>query len=147
MNIAIFGGAFNPIHKAHTTLAENVLKECNVEKVIFIPTFISPHKSMQYAVPFEHRVNMCKIATKDNDNLFLVTGADMYLTFLQWKNPDEIFSLATLITCPRDDGDYNSLVEYSKVLEQHNGKSIILKEPIMELSPTPSTASITRPRS
>ena len=167
MNIAIFGGAFNPIHKAHTTLAENVLKECNVEKVIFIPTFISPHKSMQYAVPFEHRVNMCKIATKDNDNfivstleenfigksytyrtleelkklypndnLFLVTGADMYLTFLQWKNPDEIFSLATLITCPRDDGDYNSLVEYSKVLEQHKGKSIILKEPIMELSST-----------
>ena len=52
MNIAIFGGAFNPIHKAHTTLAENVLNECNVEKVIFIPTFISPHKSMQYAVPF-----------------------------------------------------------------------------------------------
>lgn len=51
MNIAIFGGAFNPIHKAHTTLAENVLKECNVEKVIFILTFISPHKSMQYAVP------------------------------------------------------------------------------------------------
>ena len=44
MNIAIFGGAFNPIHKAHTTLAENVLKECNVEKVIFIPTFISPHR-------------------------------------------------------------------------------------------------------
>ena len=73
MNIAIFGGAFNPIHKAHTTLAENVLKECNVEKVIFIPTFISPHKSMQYAVPFEHRVNMCKIATKDNDNFIVST--------------------------------------------------------------------------
>mgnify|MGYP000850837540 CR=1 FL=1 len=31
---------------------------------------------------------------------------------------------------------HNSLVEYSKVLEQHNGKSIILKEPIMELSST-----------
>ncbi|MFQ9784942.1 MAG: nicotinate-nicotinamide nucleotide adenylyltransferase [Ruminococcus sp.] len=73
MNIAIFGGAFNPIHKAHTTLAENVLKECNVEKVIFRPTFISPHKSMQYAVPFEHRVNMCKIATKDNDNFIVST--------------------------------------------------------------------------
>ena len=75
MNIAIFGGAFNPIHKAHTTLAENVLKECNVEKVIFIPTFISPHKSMQYAVPFEHRVNMCKIATKDNDNFVILSDA------------------------------------------------------------------------
>lgn len=167
MNIALFGGAFNPIHKAHTTLAENVLRECNIDQVLFMPTFISPHKSMEFAVPFQHRVNMCKIATKGNekffvstleenfkgksytfktlkelkklypnDNLFLVTGADMYLTFLQWKNPDEIFSLATLITCPRDDGDYNSLIEYSKVIEKHRGKSLILKEPIMELSST-----------
>ena len=39
MNIAIFGGAFNPIHKAHTTLAENVLKKCNAEKVIFYTDF------------------------------------------------------------------------------------------------------------
>lgn len=167
MNIALFGGAFNPIHKAHTTLAENVLSECDIDQVIFMPTFISPHKSMEFAVPFQHRVNMCKIATKDNDkffvstleenfngksytfqtlkelkkiypndNLFLVTGADMYLTFLQWKNPDEIFRLATLITCPRDDGDFKSLIEYSKVIEKHNGKSIILKEPIMDLSST-----------
>lgn len=167
MNIALFGGAFNPIHKAHTTLAEKVLKECNIDRVIFMPTFISPHKSMEFAVPFQHRVNMCKIATKSNDkffvstleenfngksytfqtlrelkvlypndNLFLVTGADMYLTFLQWKNPDEIFKLATLITCPRDDDDFKSLIEYSKVIENHNGKSIILREPIMDLSST-----------
>ncbi|MBD9121118.1 MAG: hypothetical protein EGQ04_03355, partial [Ruminococcaceae bacterium] len=57
---------------------------------------------------------------------------------LDWKGDIKLLVTydANFAKKSRDDGDYNSLVEYSKVLEQHNGKSIILKEPIMELSST-----------
>ena len=39
--IGLFGGAFDPVHKAHIEIAENVHKFLNLNKIIFIPTGIS----------------------------------------------------------------------------------------------------------
>lgn len=167
MNIALFGGAFNPIHKAHILLAERAMDEFCIDKTILMPTFISPHKDTTSGVSYIHRLAMCNLATKgDNrfivsdleshikgksysyktlsilkeeykeDKLFMIIGADMYMSLLKWKNPKEIFSLASIITCPRDNDDYNSLSEYSKVLKKEGCSSFILKEPIMQLSST-----------
>ena len=45
MKIGIFGGSFNPIHKGHMHLAESVMEDIKLDKIIFVPSKISPHKS------------------------------------------------------------------------------------------------------
>ena len=45
MKIAIFGGAFNPVHREHVHLARTAIEELGLDKLIIMPTAISPHKS------------------------------------------------------------------------------------------------------
>ncbi len=65
MNLTIFAGTFNPIHIAHLIIAESVRVELNAEKILFIPSFIPPHRETEVAFS-EHRLNMVKLAVKDN---------------------------------------------------------------------------------
>ncbi len=61
--IAILGGAFDPVHKAHTSLADAVLKAKLADCVFFVPAKISPFKEASFA-PDSHRLNMLEIALK-----------------------------------------------------------------------------------
>ena len=40
--IGLYGGAFDPIHNAHITIAQNCIKKLGLNKIIFIPTGHSP---------------------------------------------------------------------------------------------------------
>ena len=44
MRVGILGGTFNPIHVAHLKLAEAAKEKLKLDKIIFIPTYIPPHK-------------------------------------------------------------------------------------------------------
>ena len=44
MKIAVLGGSFNPFHIGHAMVADSVIRELGYDRVIFIPTFIPPHK-------------------------------------------------------------------------------------------------------
>jgi len=62
MRIGLFGGTFNPIHLGHLRAAEIVQKRFLLDKVLFIPSYIPPHKnSVEIAPPFA-RLEMVKIA-------------------------------------------------------------------------------------
>lgn len=69
-----------------------------------------------------------------NDKLYLIVGADMYVTLLDWKLPEEIFKIAEIITVPRDNDNYDSLLRYSKRITMYGAISHILSQPIMQLS-------------
>ena len=62
MKIAIFGGSFNPVHNEHIKVAKGAIKELNLDKLIVMPTFISPHKKSAEFISAEHRLNMLKLA-------------------------------------------------------------------------------------
>ncbi|MDA0986811.1 MAG: nicotinate (nicotinamide) nucleotide adenylyltransferase [Bacteroidetes bacterium] len=64
--IGLFGGTFNPPHLGHYYAAESVLKELGLEKIIFIPAFISPLKNEGEESFINERVKMLKIAIEDN---------------------------------------------------------------------------------
>lgn len=64
MKTAIFGGAFNPIHKGHISLALTLKEKIGAHRVIFIPSNISPHKSSEHLVSGEDRLKMAELAVE-----------------------------------------------------------------------------------
>lgn len=62
MKIGFFGGCFNPPTNAHINLAKKALKECNLDKVIFVP--IGNFYEKKELISGEHRYNMLKVACK-----------------------------------------------------------------------------------
>ena len=63
--ICIFPGTFNPIHDGHLKMASFALSHYKFDKVIFIPSYLPPHKEIQDNLA-KHRLNMVKIATSHN---------------------------------------------------------------------------------
>lgn len=59
MNIAIFGGSFDPPHLGHDMIVKEVLKSLNINKLIIIPTFLSPFKS-EFGAPPNLRLQWCR---------------------------------------------------------------------------------------
>jgi nicotinate-nucleotide adenylyltransferase len=65
-SIGFFGGSFNPIHLGHLIAAEYACEAFCLDTVYFTPTWSSPHKtSISLAPPF-HRIQMIKLAIRDN---------------------------------------------------------------------------------
>lgn len=70
MRIALFGGTFNPIHEGHLGIAREVLKQMRVvEKVIFLPTYIPPHKGVDQDVSAAHRYEMVSRAISNEEGM------------------------------------------------------------------------------
>ncbi|MCM8790403.1 MAG: nicotinate-nucleotide adenylyltransferase [Candidatus Omnitrophica bacterium] len=66
MRIGILGGTFNPIHIGHLILAEEALAKLRLDKVVFVPTYIPPHKALEGNVKPEDRLKMTELAVADN---------------------------------------------------------------------------------
>jgi nicotinate-nucleotide adenylyltransferase len=128
--VGIFGGTFDPIHLGHLITAQSVKEIRKLEKIIFIPAFISPHKSEIKTSSAEDRLNMIKLAiegisffdysdleikkrgvsftidtlkelkTTYNELEFII-GYDNIFEFHTWKDPDEIMKLTELIVLKR----------------------------------------------
>lgn len=64
--LGILGGTFNPIHVAHLSIAEQVGEARGLEKVLFIPARIPPHKGSPDIAPAEDRYRMTVLATESN---------------------------------------------------------------------------------
>ncbi len=60
MKIAVFGGTFNPLHIGHAMLADTIIKELGYDKILFVPTFITPHKKYTGNVTSEQRLEMVR---------------------------------------------------------------------------------------
>lgn len=64
MNIGLFGGTFDPIHKGHLALAHAARERCNLGLIYFVTANISPHKSAQPLASYFHRYAMTALATQ-----------------------------------------------------------------------------------
>jgi nicotinate-nucleotide adenylyltransferase len=65
MNIGLFGGTFDPIHRGHTALARAALEQCKLHRIYFVPANLPPHKQRQPLSPFLHRFAMLALATAE----------------------------------------------------------------------------------
>jgi len=64
----LFGGTFNPIHMGHLRLAEDVREEFHLDRIIFIPTNIPPHKDAGSKASASERLKMVEMAIAENSN-------------------------------------------------------------------------------
>ena len=132
MRIAIFGGTFNPVHLEHKNMVVSAIKELSLDKVIIIPTFLSPHKTLAPASASD-RLNMLRLAFSDVKNvevsdyeinkggtsysyitaehfralypeaeMFFLVGDDMLVDFKTWKNPERILKACNLAVFGRE---------------------------------------------
>lgn len=61
MSLCVFQGTFNPIHKIHLKVAKFAKEYYGFEKILFIPAYIPPHKTVDKNLA-SHRFNMVKLA-------------------------------------------------------------------------------------
>jgi nicotinate-nucleotide adenylyltransferase len=68
MNIGLFGGTFDPIHRGHLALAHAARERCKLSDVLFVPANVPPHKQSQPMSAFSHRYAMIALATAQVKN-------------------------------------------------------------------------------
>ena len=62
MKIALFGGTFDPIHHGHLILARDCVEQLQLDRIVFIPNTISPHKESRVSAPSSLRWEMLQAA-------------------------------------------------------------------------------------
>ncbi len=65
MNIGLFGGTFDPIHRGHVALAQAAASRCSLRQVLFVTANVPPHKQKHPLTAFIHRYAMVALATQN----------------------------------------------------------------------------------
>jgi nicotinate-nucleotide adenylyltransferase len=66
-SIGLYGGTFNPIHLGHLKAAEAVTEAFGLDRVLFIPSYIPPHKESREVASAAHRLRMVELALEGHD--------------------------------------------------------------------------------
>lgn len=69
MRIGIYGGTFSPVHSGHLLAAREFLQGMKLDKLLIIPAAQPPHKEMQTPVSANDRLEMCRLAFGDMENV------------------------------------------------------------------------------
>ena len=68
MQLAIFGGSFDPIHIAHEAIVNKALDSLEIDKIIVVPTYLNPFKSSFHYEP-NIRFNLLKKVFNNNPKI------------------------------------------------------------------------------
>lgn len=69
LKVAVFGGAFNPVHNGHINLAKKYIELLKPDKMLIIPTANPPHRENNNFEADCHRFNMLKLAFEHEKNI------------------------------------------------------------------------------
>ena len=101
MKLGLFGGTFDPVHHGHLIGAQAALSDMNLDKVIFVPASLPPHKKDRGITSPEHRVAMLRAAIEDNP------GFDMSL--VEMERGGQSFTIDTIRNIKSSLGDRDKL--------------------------------------
>ncbi len=66
MRVGILGGTFNPPHLGHLVCAQEAHVQLELDRVLFVPARIPPHKAVEEEPGAEHRLELCRVAVSDD---------------------------------------------------------------------------------
>lgn len=69
--IGLYGGSFDPIHNGHLILARDAMERLGLDRVVFLPAHISPHKLNRPPAPADARCRMVEAAICGEPGFFL----------------------------------------------------------------------------
>ncbi|MCQ2740133.1 MAG: nicotinate (nicotinamide) nucleotide adenylyltransferase [bacterium] len=62
-DILFFSGSFNPIHKAHIFIANDIKEKLACSTVVLVPAWLAYHKNTDTNTSFEDKIEMTKLAS------------------------------------------------------------------------------------
>lgn len=154
--IGFYGGSFNPPTKAHIGLAKKAIKECKLDKVIFVPVG-DLYKKEGMAKGID-RYNMLKLACEEESNLqvsdieiksnkeykaidifkiiqkeykesenFFLMGADNFKKILSWKDSNKLVRDFNYIILDRGLEEAKSIIENYDFLKKNERRFRIIE--------------------
>ena len=139
--LGILGGTFNPIHYGHLAAAEVVLERLSLDKVLFIPSFLPPHKQEEMPSAVQ-RLEMVRVATAGNPrfrvsdievrrggrsytvdtitslraehpetDFFFITGLDSFLEIQTWNDWGKLLDLCAFVVLSRPGYRFRDLLK------------------------------------
>src|SRR5215216_211234 len=99
--IALYGGTFDPVHIGHLEIARRVSRVFEIEKVVFIPAQVAPHKIGHPVTEPIHRYAMLALATQADPQLVVST--------FELGAPDRHYTVDTVEHFQRELGDSSEL--------------------------------------
>jgi nicotinate-nucleotide adenylyltransferase len=128
--IGMMGGTFDPIHVGHLVIAEEAREALSVDRMLFVPAGLPPHKPAAEVTAVEHRVAMVELAIADNPafelsrievdragpsftvdtvedlaadaDLTVILSAETFTELPSWHEPDRLFAAARVAVVPRE---------------------------------------------
>jgi nicotinate-nucleotide adenylyltransferase len=136
LNIAIFGGSFDPPHLGHVKIVETALSQLELETLFVVPTYLSPFKE-SFSAPASMRLTWLQklfLGTPKTEvlsfecdqhrqvptietvlhvktlfpdaHVYLILGSDAYESLHLWKRYDELQTLVECVVATRHTNAY-----------------------------------------
>lgn len=168
--VGIYGGTFDPVHKGHIALADAACRECKLDRLIFMPDYVSPFKQGAEITSAQDRYKMLEAVlhynptfsisayeiTKEgpsytietlehwdailDDKIYFVLGFDSAVQVDTWRRGEDILRKYPLITASRPGVDVSDGMAKIDALRTKYGANINI------LSMDPVNASSTEIR-
>jgi nicotinate-nucleotide adenylyltransferase len=130
-SLGILGGTFDPVHLGHLAIAEDAREWLGLERVLFVPAAVPPHKPDREVTDARHRLAMVQLAIEGNpafavsrleldrggrsytvDTLeamradgivdpWFILSSEALAGLPTWRDPERILELCRLAVLPR----------------------------------------------
>jgi nicotinate-nucleotide adenylyltransferase len=77
VRVGILGGTFNPPHLGHLVCAQEAHLQLELDRVLFIPASIPPHKAVEDEPGASHRLALCRLAIAGDEQRFDVSDLEI----------------------------------------------------------------------
>ena len=130
-SVGVLGGTFDPVHVGHLAVAEEAREALGLERILFVPAAMPPHKVDRPVSAPSHRFAMVELAIAGNPafeaspieldrtgpsytvdtlerlapewrELVLILSAEAFRDLRTWRRPERILALAQLAVVPRE---------------------------------------------
>lgn len=164
-SVVIYGGTFNPIHNGHVKVCEHVLSlgheiilmpnsvpphksngnvasgedrfnMCKLAVEGFENIIVSDWELRKGGQSFTVDTTRYFKEMYPQDKLSILIGTDMFLTFEQWREWENIGKMAELLVVARSSDDHKELKKHKKVLKESGIDVTILENTVYEISST-----------